>query len=137
MQIRFCLIYVSTYCVERVKKLDNDQYFLLVRWHRGNVYSLNARSTGFKSRLCVFIFYLFFVVPVVLLFSPNTLFAMNFYNFLCNVNSFSLRNILLHLWLIIWVSRYRASILNAEYTPFNKKKHNNFIDLNHLCKIKL
>jgi len=44
-------IYISTYCVERVKWLDYNRYSQLTRWCGGNASALGTRGTGFNPRL--------------------------------------------------------------------------------------
>jgi len=58
-------------------------------------------------------FYVWFFVLFMLFsyfFSPK--FVRQFCNFLCNVSLCSILNIMQDLWPIIWVKRYRPSILN-------------------------
>jgi len=67
-------IYVSTHCVETVKRLDYNRYCQLTRWCSGNASALGARGPGFNPRLrqgfLCFMFY--FVVVVILLFCQKT-----------------------------------------------------------------
>jgi len=67
-------IYVSTYCVETVKRLDYNRYCQLTGWCSGNASALGARGPGFNPQirqefLC---FIVCFVVVVFLLFCQKT-----------------------------------------------------------------
>jgi len=89
-------IYVSTHCVETV--LNNNRYFQLTRWCRGNESSVVARGPGFNSTLrqgflCLIVCFVA-VVFISDFLSENTLFVQQFRNFFCNVNLFSILNIL-------------------------------------------
>ena len=66
-------------------------------------------------------FYVWFSVSLLLCFyflSINTLFVTKFCKSFCNVNLFSILNILPDLWLIIRVKRYRPSIFNIFYMRY-------------------
>jgi len=66
-------IYVSTYCVERVKWLEYNRYSQLTRWSSDNASALCARGPGFNPRLRQrFLCLNFCFVVVFLLFCPKT-----------------------------------------------------------------
>ena len=90
-------VYVSTHCVETVKQLNYKRYFQLTRWCNGDASALGARGYGFNSRLWQgFLCFSFgFVVVVVFsLFVKKHIFVTKFCNPFCNVNLFSILNIL-------------------------------------------
>ena len=76
----------------------------LTLWCRGSASALSARGHGFNSRHSKG-FYVWFCVVFLCVFlrSKNTLFFTKFYNFFCNINSFSILYILQDLWQIIRV----------------------------------
>ena len=83
---------------------DFNLYVQFSQWSRGNSSGCGARDPGFVvwlwlSCCCVFHFL-----------SKKTLFVMKFCKSFCNVNSFSMLNILQYLWLIIRVSKYRPTV---------------------------
>ena len=99
-------IYVSIHCVETVKWLDYNRYSQLTRWCSGSTSVLGARGPGFSSRLPQGFFCCFFCLIVVLFslfLSKNTLFVTNVCNSFCNVNLFSILNILSDVWPILRV----------------------------------
>ena len=106
-------IYVLTHCVKTLKWLDYNRYSQLARWCIGNASVLGARSPGFKPMLRQGFLCLNLCFVVVLLFVQNTLFVTKVCNSFCNVNLFSILNILQDLWPIVRVSRYRPSIFNG------------------------
>ena len=81
-------IYVSTHCVEKVKRLDYNRYSQLTRWCSCNASALGARSPGFNPQLrqgFLYLIFCFVVVVFLLSLSKNTLFVTkvcySFYNF--------------------------------------------------------
>jgi len=53
-------IYVSTHCVETVKKLEYNRCSQLTQWCSGNASAFGARGPGFNSRLRQGFLYLIF-----------------------------------------------------------------------------
>jgi len=106
-------IYVSTHCVETGKWLDYNRYSQLTPWCSGNASALGARGPGFNPRLRQgFLCLIFFVLLLLCFyfFVQNTVFIAKHCNSFCNVNLFSILNVLQYLWPIIRVKRYRPSI---------------------------
>jgi len=123
MQLRVCLFTFRPIGLRQ--QFDNNQCFES-RWSRGNASALDARGTGFDSRiwqgyyvLCL-ICVLFFVV--VLHFCPKHIICHTIVKFLCNVNWFHIFNILHYLRPIISVSRYRTSIFDVRLNVVKRCK---------------
>jgi len=99
-------IYVSTHCVETVKWLDYNRYSQLTRCCSGNASALGARGPEFNPRLrqgFLCLNFCFVIVVFLPFLFKNTLFITKVCNFFCNVNLFSILNILQDLWPIIRV----------------------------------
>ena len=105
-------IYVSTHCVLSVKKLDINRYSQLTRWCRGNASALVRELPGSIPGSDKGFYVWFFCGCVFYILSKNTFFVTKFCNSFCNINTFSILNILQEMWTIIRV-RYRPSIFKG------------------------
>jgi len=108
-------IYVSTHYLDTVEKLDFNQYVQLGQHggvevtHQTAVRELPVSILGSCKYFCLLFGLLLLCFYFVV---QNPYFVMKICNSLCNVNSFSVLDILQYLWPMIWVSRFRPSVFN-------------------------
>ena len=90
----------------------------MLSWSRGNALDCGATGPWSDSRLwpgvlCLLYVFLWLRVNFRV---QNTLFAMNFSHYVCDVTSYSILYILQNLWPILRISTYRSSIFKEKST---------------------